>query len=296
MATTRDPTLGLLPAEEEAAAKDLAARYHLEFVDIASFAPDPELLQSVPVELMFRYNFLPFRRDGGRLVLVMADPTDIPGRGRAVAPAPNAGAAGRRHALGDPGSAQARPGDPAGPAGSLGVLQDPGRPRRRQRGRGPLDRQDPGGPVAHHPPGRLRHLRRLEPAGLGHPHRDHGPRGPDQVPDRRRALPRHRAHRQASTTTRSSAASRSCPSSTSPRSGCPRTAASGCRIRGRTIDFRVSIMPSVHGEDAVIRILDKEIRSNAAFRNLRLDVLGLRRDGPGAASGSSSASPTAWSS
>src|SRR5947207_5305425 len=27
---------------------------------------------------------------------------------------------------------------------------------------------------------------------------------------------------------------------------------------GKTIDFRVSIMPSVHGEDAVIRILDKE--------------------------------------
>mgnify|MGYP006182262237 CR=1 FL=1 len=31
------------------------------------------------------------------------------------------------------------------------------------------------------------------------------------------------------------------------------------RLRGKTIDFRVSIMPSVHGEDAVIRILDKEV-------------------------------------
>jgi type IV pilus assembly protein PilB len=30
------------------------------------------------------------------------------------------------------------------------------------------------------------------------------------------------------------------------------------RMPGKTIDFRVSIMPSVHGEDAVIRILDKE--------------------------------------
>ena len=39
---------------------------------MGSFAPDPELLQSVPVELMFRYNFLPYRREGGRLVLVMA--------------------------------------------------------------------------------------------------------------------------------------------------------------------------------------------------------------------------------
>jgi type IV pilus assembly protein PilB len=46
------------------------------------------------------------------------------------------------------------------------------------------------------------------------------------------------------------------------------------RVRGRTIDFRVSIMPSIHGEDAVIRILDKE-SLNAAFRSLRLDVLGF---------------------
>ena len=46
------------------------------------------------------------------------------------------------------------------------------------------------------------------------------------------------------------------------------------RVKGRTIDFRVSIMPSIHGEDAVIRILDKE-SLHAAFRNLRLDVLGF---------------------
>jgi type II secretory ATPase GspE/PulE/Tfp pilus assembly ATPase PilB-like protein len=46
------------------------------------------------------------------------------------------------------------------------------------------------------------------------------------------------------------------------------------RVKGRTIDFRVSIMPSIHGEDAVIRILDKE-SLNAAFRRLRLDVLGF---------------------
>jgi len=46
------------------------------------------------------------------------------------------------------------------------------------------------------------------------------------------------------------------------------------RIKSRTIDFRVSIMPSIHGEDAVIRILDKE-SLNEDFRNLRLDVLGF---------------------
>ena len=49
------------------------------------------------------------------------------------------------------------------------------------------------------------------------------------------------------------------------------------RVKGRTIDFRVSIMPTVHGEDAVIRILDKE-SANAEFKNLRLDVLGIDPD------------------
>jgi type IV pilus assembly protein PilB len=45
------------------------------------------------------------------------------------------------------------------------------------------------------------------------------------------------------------------------------------RVRGKTIDFRVSIMPSVHGEDAVIRILDKESISEQ-FTELKLDILG----------------------
>ncbi len=49
------------------------------------------------------------------------------------------------------------------------------------------------------------------------------------------------------------------------------------RLSGRTIDFRVSIMPTVHGEDVVIRILDKEA-ANAEFRTLNLDVLGFEDD------------------
>ncbi|MEA2571535.1 MAG: type pilus assembly protein PilB [Acidobacteriota bacterium] len=46
------------------------------------------------------------------------------------------------------------------------------------------------------------------------------------------------------------------------------------RITGRTIDFRVSIVPTAHGEDSVIRILDKESMSSE-FKNLRLDILGF---------------------
>ncbi|HXJ15854.1 MAG TPA: GspE/PulE family protein [Candidatus Polarisedimenticolia bacterium] len=46
------------------------------------------------------------------------------------------------------------------------------------------------------------------------------------------------------------------------------------RYKGRFVDFRVSIMPSVYGEDAVLRVLDKETLSEK-FRNLTLDVVGF---------------------
>jgi general secretion pathway protein E len=44
--------------------------------------------------------------------------------------------------------------------------------------------------------------------------------------------------------------------------------------RGRDVDFRVSIMPSIHGEDVVIRVLDKQTLANQA-NGLSLDVLGF---------------------
>lgn len=45
-------------------------------------------------------------------------------------------------------------------------------------------------------------------------------------------------------------------------------------IRGREIDFRVSIMPSIFGEDAVIRVLDKQALTDQ-MHGLRLDYLGF---------------------
>lgn len=46
------------------------------------------------------------------------------------------------------------------------------------------------------------------------------------------------------------------------------------KVRGRAVDFRVSIMPTIHGEDAVIRILDKE-NLTQEFAALNLDILGF---------------------
>ncbi len=49
------------------------------------------------------------------------------------------------------------------------------------------------------------------------------------------------------------------------------------KYNGRAIDFRVSIMPSIHGEDAVLRVLDKESMSEK-FKSLTLDVVGFDED------------------
>jgi len=46
------------------------------------------------------------------------------------------------------------------------------------------------------------------------------------------------------------------------------------RYKNRLIDFRVSIMPTIHGEDAVLRVLDKESMSEK-FAKLTLDVVGF---------------------
>ncbi len=49
------------------------------------------------------------------------------------------------------------------------------------------------------------------------------------------------------------------------------------RYKGRLIDFRVSIMPTIYGEDAVLRVLDKESMSEK-FKSLSLDVVGFSDD------------------
>jgi general secretion pathway protein E len=45
--------------------------------------------------------------------------------------------------------------------------------------------------------------------------------------------------------------------------------------RSRAIDFRVSIMPSIHGEDAVLRVLDKQSLYETTRQQLSLDSLGF---------------------
>src|SRR5512144_1984562 len=59
-------------------ARRLAARYHVDFVDMDEFRIDQELFRSIPADLMLRYGFVPYRREGKTLVIVVSDPTELP--------------------------------------------------------------------------------------------------------------------------------------------------------------------------------------------------------------------------
>ena len=57
------PASGLLNGQDErSVAESLAARYCAEFVDLKNFRIQHDLLRTVPVELMFRYNFVPIEQ------------------------------------------------------------------------------------------------------------------------------------------------------------------------------------------------------------------------------------------
>jgi type II secretory ATPase GspE/PulE/Tfp pilus assembly ATPase PilB-like protein len=63
---------------EVARARALADRYRVEFVDMDEFRIDQELFRAIPADLMLRYNFVPHRREGRSLVIVVSDPRELP--------------------------------------------------------------------------------------------------------------------------------------------------------------------------------------------------------------------------
>src|ERR1700739_1340023 len=61
----------------EQKARDMAARYRCEFVDLREYHLDAELFKTVPVDLMFRYNFVPLEQTDSTLSIVIADPSKL---------------------------------------------------------------------------------------------------------------------------------------------------------------------------------------------------------------------------
>ena len=65
------------PAVEAAEAQAIAARYRCEYVDLREASIDHDLFRSIPVDLMFRYNFVPMRAHNGTLDIALADPRNL---------------------------------------------------------------------------------------------------------------------------------------------------------------------------------------------------------------------------
>jgi type IV pilus assembly protein PilB len=273
MALMPDATLGLSPADEQAAARALASRHRLEFVDVASFAPDPELLQSVPVELMFRYTFLPYRREGSHLVLVMADPTDIPVLDELslLLRTPILPAVGATTAIQEAlkrGQGTQRVLEEASESFKIQILHDDDNGDEVLS----IDKiQADQSPIIRLVDSAIFDALNRRASDIHIETRD------QEVMIKYRIdgvlqpamKPIAKEHHGTIISRIKVMAELDIAEKRVPQDGRFRV-----RIRGRSIDFRVSIMPSVHGEDAVIRILDKESLSQQ-FSSLRLDVLGF---------------------
>jgi type II secretory ATPase GspE/PulE/Tfp pilus assembly ATPase PilB-like protein len=76
---TVDPNTLLIAQLEgsEQKARDMAARYRCEFVDLRDYRLDAELFKTVPVDLMFRYNFVPLEQNDSTLSIAIADPSKL---------------------------------------------------------------------------------------------------------------------------------------------------------------------------------------------------------------------------
>jgi type II secretory ATPase GspE/PulE/Tfp pilus assembly ATPase PilB-like protein len=254
-------------------ARRLAERYRLEFVDMDTFRIDQELFRSIPADLMLRYGFVPYRRDGRSLCIVVSDPTDVPMIDElgVLLNTPLKVAVGPRSAIASILKKS---------ESSQRVLEDATESFQLQ-----LLKEDEGGedsltverltsdisPVirlidstiytgiqrrasdihietqhdAVHVKYRIDGV--LQPAMRPIAKQFHGP-----------IISRIKVMAELDIAEKR----------------VPQDGRFKLRMPGKTIDFRVSVMPSVHGEDAVIRILDKESISEQ-FTELRLDILGF---------------------
>jgi type II secretory ATPase GspE/PulE/Tfp pilus assembly ATPase PilB-like protein len=72
-----NPEIPMPGGDEVQRAKDLARRYRSEYIDLKNFHIQHELFKSVPVDLMFRNNFIPLAENDGTLEIAIADPSRL---------------------------------------------------------------------------------------------------------------------------------------------------------------------------------------------------------------------------
>ena len=266
-----EPLTGVL--DESGEARRLADRLRLRFVDLREEPPDHSLFASIPVDLMFRYDFVPLRMDGGHLTVVVADPTDIIllDELEMQLSTPLKIAVGHRGQIQDvlkKTESSQRVLDEATEGFKLQVVDDD------------LEGQD-------------------ENLSMERLTSDTSPiiKLVDSIifnALQRRTSDIHIETRESQVVVKyridgvlyaamepidkkfhSTIISRIKVMSELDiaEKRVPQDGRFKLKVKGRAIDFRVSIMPSVHGEDSVIRILDNE-SANEAFKNLSMDVIG----------------------
>jgi type II secretory ATPase GspE/PulE/Tfp pilus assembly ATPase PilB-like protein len=260
-------------AAETMQARRLAERYGLEFVDLEQFHIDHDLFRSIPADLMLRYGFVPHHRDGRAFVIVVSDPTDLPmiDELALMLAAPLKVTVGARWAIESilkKSESSQRVLEEATEGFQLQLLkEDEGGDEsltvekltsdispiirlvdstvftaiQRRASDIHIETQDDAVHVKYRIDGVL------QPAMRPIAKQFHGP-----------IISRIKVMAELDIAEKR----------------VPQDGRFKLRVPGKTIDFRVSIMPSVHGEDAVIRILDKESISEQ-FSELRLDILGF---------------------
>ncbi len=263
------------PGQEVARARDVARRYHCEFVDLKEHRIDPALFRSVPVDLMFRYNFVPLAGSEREITVAIADPSQLMmidevglllGRRVVMQVATLAQIA---EILKKTEQSQ-RVLEEATEAFALDVISE------EENGDETIsiEKLTAGHDISpiiklvdttiftalerrasdiHIETGDTEVMVKYRIDGVLHPamapiaREFHSP-----------IISRIKVMSELDISERR----------------VPQDGRFRVRYKGRSIDFRVSIMPSIHGEDAVLRVLDKEAMSEK-FHNLTLDVVGF---------------------
>jgi type II secretory ATPase GspE/PulE/Tfp pilus assembly ATPase PilB-like protein len=271
------PALEFAPPEDRLAeiaqARRLAERYRLEFVDMDHFLIDNELFRSIPADLMLRYGFVPYRREGRSLVIVVSDPTDLPMIDElatllATPVKVTVGTASAIQSILKKSESSQRVLEEATESFHLQLLKEDDNgddnltverltsdispviklvdstiytALQRRASDVHIETQDDAVHVKYRIDGVLQAAMR-----------------PIAKQFHSSIISRIKVMAELDIAEKR----------------VPQDGRFKLRVPGKTIDFRVSIMPSVHGEDAVIRILDKESISEQ-FTELRLDILGF---------------------
>jgi type IV pilus assembly protein PilB len=267
---------------EMRAAKELARRYRLPFVDL--LPPDKESpidygqFNQIPVDLMVRYQFLPLKRDGKGLHIAMADPTDLD-RLDELAGAlhvrilPYVATAGAIEVVLRRGDATQRVLQEAASGFRISLV------RETEHGEEVLDldrlaTDSEMSPIIKLVDTIIYNAMESRASDIHIETRDTEVQVKYRIDGALYAKvdPIDLAYHQTLISRIKVMSELDIAERRVPQDGRFRV-----RYKGRNVDFRVSIMPTIHGEDAVIRILDKE-QINESFKNLNLDVVGFAEE------------------